>query len=113
MLQPTVDRMEGTVKRTVKSVNVPRWLSFPALERIVTSRDVVAIERIETMYSSLDLISKTGTPAERTRAREAQSACMRTLDLLHVVLGPRQKTIEALSKYQLKEKQNVADTRER
>ena len=70
------------------------WRSFPVLERTLTQENPALLKQIETICRQLDAIEKSGSAAEKARAREAMQGFARALELYRDLVDRREKMVE-------------------
>jgi hypothetical protein len=71
------------------------WRSFPVLERTLTQENPQLLKQIEATCRQLDAIEKSGSGAEKARAREAMQGFARALELYRELVDRREKMVEA------------------
>ena len=77
---------------TGPSGEAPRWVSFPAHERLLHSQAARGLlEKMEQTHRDLTLLEKSGTPSEAARARAARTAYGHALELLGAIRGVRRQ----------------------
>lgn len=76
------------------------WRNFPELEKLFSSPDEAGnlMSKVEKTCRRLDELSRTGTPAEQTRAKAAIAAYGRALELVHMIRERREQMAAAGSK---------------